>query len=102
MTVNTNNTTHEVLLTPRYFPCNIIEVHVKDSFKGIDTIVECNYEERNNLLVVIFDYNFEDESNYQIKIIDANSQDLVFRGELLSTTQETQQYSVTNNRYNWN
>ena len=101
MTVNTNDTTHEILLTPRYFPCNIIEVHIKDSFKGIDTVLECNYQERNSLLVVSFDYNFEDEHNYQIKITDANTQDLVYRGEVLSTTQNTQEYSSTTNRYKW-
>lgn len=102
MTVNTNDTTHEVSVTPRYFPCNVIEAHILDSFKRTSSVHECNYLESNNLLVVSFDYNFTDESNYQIKIIDANTQEVIYRGEILSTTQDTQEYNVTNNRYNWN
>ena len=100
MVVNTNDTTHEINVTPRFFPCTSIDIHIKDSYKGTDTIVECEYREKNNFLLLTFDYTFADESNYQIKITDENSE-VVFRGEVLSTTQETQSYSLTTNRYKW-
>ena len=100
MIVNTNNTSHLLKVTPRLFPCTDIEIHITDSFRKTIDIVSPTYWEDNNLLNLSFDYTFTDESNYQIKITDENL-DIVFRGEILSTTQEAQTYSLTNNRYKW-
>ena len=100
MVVNTNNTSHLLKVTPRLFPCTDIEIHITDSFRKTIDIVSPTYWEDNNLLNLSFDYTFTDESNYQIKITDENL-DIVFRGEILSTTQEAQTYSLTNNRYKW-
>jgi len=101
MIVNTDNTTHEIKVTPRFFPCTTIEMHIKDSFRDVVTVVSCDYREYNNLLYVTFDHSFNDESNYQIKITNSESE-IVFRGEILSTTQDTQDYSLTHNKYKWN
>lgn len=100
MIVNTNNTSHLIKVTPRLFPCTDIEIHITDSFRKTTDILSPTYWEDNNLLNISFDYTFADESNYQIKITDENSE-VVFRGEVLSTTQETQSYSLTTNRYKW-
>ena len=100
MAVNTNDTTHEIKVTPRFFPCTSIDIHIKDSYKGTDTVIECEYREHNNLLYLTFDYDFTDESNYQVKVLDTDLE-IIFRGEVLSTTQDTQEYSSTSNRYKW-
>ena len=100
MKVNTNNTSHLLKITPRLFQCTDIEIVITDSFKRVVDTVYPTYWEDNNLLNVSFDYDFTDENNYQIKITDADSE-IVYRGEILSTTQESQDYSATNNRYNW-
>lgn len=100
MVVNTNNTSHLLKVTPRLFPCTDIEIHITDSFRSTVDVVSPTYWEDNNLLNISFDYSFEDESNYQIKITDENSE-VVFRGEILSTSQNTQDYSLTSNRYKW-
>ena len=100
MVVNTNNTSHLLKVTPRLFPCTDIEIYITNSFRGTTDVVSPTYWEDNNLLNISFDYTFADENNYQIKVIDENSE-VVFRGEILSTTQDTQTYSLTNNRYNW-
>lgn len=100
MVVNTNNTSHLLKVTPRLFPCTDIEIYITDSFRSTVDVVSPTYWEDNNLLNISFDYSFEDESNYQIKITDENSE-VVFRGEILSTSQNTQDYSLTSNRYKW-
>ena len=44
-----------------------------------------------------FDYNFEDKYKYQMKIHESDED--VFRGKILCTTQETQDYKLTKDLY---
>ena len=76
-------------------------VVITDSFRGVDISLDNDFEILNGKLLVTFDYNFEDEHNYQIKIIHPNTNEVVYRGEIIATTQSTQEYSSTTNRYKW-
>ena len=81
---------------------DFLDVVITDSFRSVNSSLDNDFEILNGKLLVTFDYNFEDEHNYQIKIIHSNTQEVVYRGEIIATTQETQEYLATNNRYNWN
>ena len=102
MIVNPNDSDHLVKITPRYFPTNTLNIRIKDSVLDTNTIVSVAYLTTNdNKLELLFSYDFSDERSYSISITDTISDELVFRGLVLATTQITQDYSTSDVVYNW-
>jgi len=102
MIVNPNDTNHVVKITPRFYPTNTLDLKIKNSFKQTIDIVPVTYVFTNdNKLQLSFDYTFSDESSYSIAINDSITEEMVFRGLILATTQTTQDYSLTAAKYNW-
>tara|TARA_R110000744_G_scaffold60944_1_gene126190 strand:+ start:258 stop:662 length:405 start_codon:yes stop_codon:yes gene_type:complete len=80
---------------------DFLSVIVTDSFKNESTSLENAFEIENGMLVVTFDYTFTDESSYNIAINYVNTSEVIYRGLILATTQDTQDYSLTQSEYNW-
>ena len=80
---------------------SFLSVIVTDSFKNESTSLENAFEIENGMLVVTFDYTFTDESSYNITINYVNTSEVIYRGLILATTQDTQDYSLTQSEYNW-
>jgi len=80
---------------------DFLSVIVTDSFKNESTSLENTFEIENGMLVVTFDYIFTDESSYNIAINYVNTSEVIYRGLILATTQDTQDYSLTQSEYNW-
>ena len=80
---------------------DFLSVIVTDSFKNESTSLENTFEIENGMLVVTFDYIFTDESSYNIAINYVNTSEVIYRGLILATVQDTQDYSLTQSEYNW-
>ena len=78
---------------------NVIIVRIKDSFKGESTDVENTFNFENGKLSVVFDYDFRDEGRYEVVIYNEDSTDVAYRGIFIATTQETQDYKLTNDKF---
>jgi len=102
MIVNPNDAHHVVKITPRFYPTNTLELKIKNSFKGtIDVVPVLHSFTNDNKLQLSFSYAFSDESSYSISINDNITDEMVYRGIILATTQVTQDYSLTAAKYNW-
>ena len=97
MVVNPNNIDHVINLIPRYIPTGEISLVID----GTDTIdVTYSVDTKDNLNLS-FTYGFTDETSYSVLINDSVTNEELFRGLILATTQVTQEYKLTNFKYIW-
>lgn len=94
--VNPNNTTHEIKIIPRINPMGILIFELyneqkKEKFLPIFTgLFEDGY------LTLTFDFTFTENQTFQIKIYN----DIVYyRGKLIATSQNTQNFKASNENY---
>jgi len=95
--VNPNDTAHEIVIIPRYYPSDAIVVDLFNEAKQTSEIVENTYGVENGKLTLRFDYEFIEGGRFQIKITEAS--EVVYRGKIFATTQEPQNYSTSTNAY---
>jgi hypothetical protein len=102
MIVNPNLTTHTIKLVPRFSTSNVLTLTVTDSTLGTSTDLTTTYTTGGDYkLALTFDYTFTAESSYQLKLTDSVTNEIVYRGLVLATTQNSQTYKLTDNRYRW-
>ena len=102
MTVNPRLTTHTIKLVPRFTTSNVLTLTVTDSTLGTSTDLNPNYITGGDYkLALTFDYTFTNESSYQLKLTDSVTNEIVYRGLVLATTQNSQTYKLTDNLYRW-
>jgi len=104
--VSPNDEDHQITLIPRNNEQQgIILDIINDATKEVTTLnstftnfVSYNYLDGIGYLDVTF--NFEDKQKYTIKVYCSLNQDnVIYRGNVLSTTQETQDYKQTKDLY---
>jgi len=95
--VNPNETEHTIKLIPRFYPTDALVLNLYNEFTTISTDVDNIYIVTDGDLFITFDFDFENNSKYQIKITEAD--EVVYRGKLIATTQDPQEYKLTNNVY---
>jgi hypothetical protein len=91
-----NDTSHSIKLIPRYYPVGAVTFELYNESTKVKTVVTNTYTIVNGLFTLNFDYTFENKQKYQIKL-EENS--IVFRGKLLITDQNTQEYRLTKDLY---
>jgi hypothetical protein len=94
--INPNNTTHIVKLILRYTPdTSVVELYNEQT--QTNTEVLHTLVITNGIAQLTFDFDFSEGDRYQIKITDING--VVYRGKLYATTQDTQDYKATLDKY---
>ena len=63
----------------------------------VETNVAIIYLVENGVLTFTFDFDFTDSQKFQFKILEGT--EIVYRGKLIATTQETQNYLTDKNEY---
>ena len=92
------DTSHEITLIPRYYPTGSTSLEIyNETTKETTKVVNAFTLSFEGFMYLSFDYNFEDKYKYQMKIHE--SEEVVFRGKILCTTQETQDYKLTKDLY---
>lgn len=94
--VNPNDTNHLIVLIPRYYPLGTIKLSLFNESTSFEEYVANTYIVLNGVLSIDFDYTFKEGDRYQIKIEDGTN--VLYRGLLLATTQETEDY-IARNQY---
>ncbi|HKK11862.1 MAG TPA: hypothetical protein VJ945_03465 [Flavobacteriaceae bacterium] len=93
------DTTHNITLIPRFDTVNALTLSLYNEATKVSTTVSNSYLETDGNLVITFDFTFVEKDKYQIKILDGT--DVLYRGKLIATTQEPQDYKLTDGRYTY-
>ena len=72
---------------------------VTDNFKSESVSLENTFEIQEGKVVLTFDYDFRSESRYDVVINYINTSEVIYRGIFIATTQETQDYKLTKDKY---
>ena len=95
--VNPNNISHEIQVIPRFYPTEELVFILCNEATQVDTNVTIIYLVENGVLTFTFDFDFTDGQKFQFKILEGT--EIVYRGKLIATTQETQNYLTDKNEY---
>lgn len=95
--VNPNNTTHEIQIIPRFYPSDELVFNLYNEATQTETNVTIIYLVENGVLTFAFDFDFTDGNRFQFKILEGT--EIVYRGKIIATTQETQNYLTDKNEY---
>ena len=97
--VNPNDTEHTISIVPRYFSENTNDLIIVDNFNALSHSVPNSHTESEGKLLITFPFNFREESRYDIKYIDDVTNEVVYRGQLIATTQISQDYKLTKDKF---
>lgn len=106
--VNQNNSTHEFKLIPRFYPTSTLTLTLKNESTNEETVLPISFPEfafTNNYFILDgylnlkFDYTFQDKDRFQFDLKE--NEEIVFRGKIYATSEETQDYKQTNGVYRY-
>lgn len=95
--VSPNNTEHTIKLIPRYYPTTGITMSLFNEATQVSEDVDNTYTITDGNLFLTFEYTFTENQKFQIKLDEDT--EIVYRGKIISTTQDPQEYKLTNNVY---
>ena len=95
--VNPNNITHELQIIPRFYPSGELVFTLYNEATQAETNVTIIYLLENGVFTFTFDFDFTDGNRFQFKILEGT--EIVYRGKIIATTQETQNYLTDKNKY---
>ena len=78
---------------------DFLSVVVTDGFKDVSNSLDNTFDVLNGKLVITFDYDFRSESRYDIAVTYTNTLEVIYRGAIVATTQETQEYKLTKDKF---
>ena len=96
--VNQNNTTHEIKLIPRFYPTNELVLELKNESTQVKTVVDNSYTISDGYLTLTFDFTFQNKDRFEFKLTE---NEIVFRGKIYATSEDTQDYKQTNGVYTY-
>ena len=76
-----------------------LSIIITDNFKSESTSVSNTFEVEDGKVVLTFDYDFRSESRYDVVINYVNTSEVIYRGIFIATTQETQDYKLTKDKF---
>ena len=91
------DTNHNIDFIPRFYPTGAIDLYLTNVSTKVEVLVASTYIIQNGFVFLNFDKTFSDGQKYRIKITEGSN--IVFRGKLLVTTQDTQEYKLTKGKY---
>ena len=91
------DTNHNIDFIPRFYPTGAIDLYLTNESTKVEVLVASTYIIQNGFVFLNFDKTFSDGQKYRIKITESSN--VVFRGKLLVTTQDTQEYKLTKGKY---
>ena len=95
--VNPNNTNHDIKLISRVYPVEALDLLLYNESTQIETSVTNTYIVQNGFLNLNFDFTFVEGDKFQIKILELTN--VIYRGKLIATSEDTQTYLNDNNEY---
>ena len=90
--VNPNDTNHTIDLIPREYKEDVI-LELYNETTREKTIVVNTSSTTDGIFSINFDFDFSEGDKFQIKI--SKDSDILYRGKIIATTQEPQEYKLT-------
>ena len=97
MVIDPTNSIHTLNVIPRYYPSNDLVVSLYNEASKETTTPSNTYNITDGKLNITFTFTFVDKDRHQVKIEDGTK--VVFRGKLLTTTQDPQDFKLTEGLY---
>lgn len=97
--IDFSNTTHTLVLIPRYYPTGLLTLELTEEVTQTSETISNSYNILDGNLSIVFDYDFVGTDKFQMTIKEAN--EVVYRGKLIVTDQEPQDYKQTNTLYTY-
>ena len=95
--VNPNDGSHTIQLIPRIYPFNSLVLELKDEQTKIAVIVTNTYIVSDGVMTINFDFDFTNKEKFEIKITENDN--VVYRGKIIATTQDSQDFKLTKDLY---
>ena len=95
ITPTTGNT--DITIIPRFYPTTAVVVSLFNEASQVTTTPAATYAILNGEMVVSFTQTFVDKDKHQIKITEGTN--VVFRGKSVCTSQEPQDFKLTEGLY---
>ena len=76
-----------------------LSIIITDNFKSESTSVSNTFKVEDGKVVLTFDYDFRSESRYDVVINYVNTLEVIYRGIFIATTQGTQDYKLTKDKF---
>ena len=96
--VNQNELIHTISVIPRFNETvDVSMIIIDESTKLEEEATNFNYILADGIGVLEFDNMFIDKNKYSFKLMDGTK--IIYRGRLITTTQETQNYKLTKELY---
>lgn len=107
--INPNDANHTVKLIPRFYGYNDSSLFftIYDESTKQTVSIDAIWVLDNGIVTVSFNNNdilpilFIENGTYQITILDQDTDDVVYMGKLLATSQTTQSYKLTEGLYSY-
>ena len=97
--VNPDNTSHSFLFVPRYYDFNELELVLTNPATGVTTEVTNTNVTHNGFTNISFNFTFSNNDKYEVVIKEG--EEIVYRGKLIATDQNTQSYKLTAGFYRY-
>ena len=95
--IDPNNTSHTLVLIPRYYPTNSLTLEITEEASGVSESIANTYSITDGELSIEFTYDFTGKDKYSLKLNE--NTEVVYRGKLIVTDQQAQDYKLTNGLY---
>ena len=95
--VNPNNASHDTVIIPRYYPAGALTLSLFNESTRVSTDVANTYATLNGELTITYTFTFADNDKYEILIKETD--EVVYRGKIIATTQVSQAYKLSNGLY---
>jgi hypothetical protein len=95
--VNPDNTEHSFKIIPRYYPTLAFKFDLYNEVTQITEVIVHTFSVTDGIMQIEFEKEFTEQQKFQIKLEDANG--IIFRGKMIATSQQPQDYKQTNDLY---
>lgn len=95
--INPELLSHTLQVIPRFYPTDELVLTLYNEATQVENTPSVIYLINNGVMSFSFDFTFAEGDRYQFKISESNN--IVYRGKLIATTQETQNYLTDKNEY---
>lgn len=97
--VNPNSTTHLIGIIPRYYGFGVTVLSLKNLSENVSDEVAHTIQMVSGFADITFDYAFNERDKYSITLTEGD--EVVYRGLLFATDQETQDFDITKNYFSY-
>lgn len=95
--VNPEDAEHTILIIPRFYPSDSITVSLYNEVTQETSTPANTYETVDGNTFITFEYDFLENQNFQLKVTEDT--EVVYRDKIFATSQETENYKLTQNVY---